>query len=188
MNSPGLVALSLTKTIKAYPAVGWVRGNTIASAETLTEINQLRKANDVLRAKLDDATPNADLDLAHLDEAFSFTVQPSGGQESQLFQLTWQEIFLLIAINLLHGPRIEYSIGHDVATKLLSGLPDQRFAAVFVKDLETMRFQFEAQGLVTLDYRDPDIDYDDPYVLWQITTRGENLLKSSRTVKTQKNS
>jgi len=45
---PRLVALSLTKTIKMYPAIGWVRANKIASDELLIEINQLRKENQKL--------------------------------------------------------------------------------------------------------------------------------------------
>lgn len=37
----GLVAFSLTKTIKTYPAIGWVRANNIASESILAEINDL---------------------------------------------------------------------------------------------------------------------------------------------------
>src|SRR5438105_7666351 len=40
---PGMVALSLSKTIKTYPAVGWVRGSSIANEELLIETNELRK-------------------------------------------------------------------------------------------------------------------------------------------------
>lgn len=50
---PGLVALSLQKTIKTYPAVGWVRANSLASPELLTELNELRKQNDELRARIE---------------------------------------------------------------------------------------------------------------------------------------
>lgn len=42
-RSPGLVALSLNKTIKAYPAVGWVRADKVSSEATLHELNELRK-------------------------------------------------------------------------------------------------------------------------------------------------
>jgi len=39
----GMVAISLMQTIKTYPQVGWVRSNMATSAETLQEINELRK-------------------------------------------------------------------------------------------------------------------------------------------------
>jgi hypothetical protein len=37
------VAISLPKTIKTFPAVGWVRANRVGSIETLSELNELRK-------------------------------------------------------------------------------------------------------------------------------------------------
>jgi hypothetical protein len=45
---PGLVALSLSKTISLYPAVGWVRANTVAKTELLQEPFERRKANQLL--------------------------------------------------------------------------------------------------------------------------------------------
>jgi hypothetical protein len=47
---PGLVALSLGNTIKVHPAVAWVRGNQVASADVLNELNQLRQRNIELEA------------------------------------------------------------------------------------------------------------------------------------------
>jgi hypothetical protein len=49
---PGLVALSLIKTIKTYPAIGWVRANHIANIDALRELNQLRKLNAELEKKM----------------------------------------------------------------------------------------------------------------------------------------
>jgi hypothetical protein len=49
---PGLVALSLSKTIKMYPAVGWVRANTVANTSLLEELNTLRKRNEELHSEL----------------------------------------------------------------------------------------------------------------------------------------
>lgn len=46
---PGLVALSLLKTIKTYPAVGWVRADNADTTELLRQINELRQENDTLR-------------------------------------------------------------------------------------------------------------------------------------------
>lgn len=48
----GILSNSLSKTIKLFPAVGWVRANQVASVEILEEINQLRKEKEVLEAKI----------------------------------------------------------------------------------------------------------------------------------------
>lgn len=52
---PGLVALSLSKTIKTYPAIGWVRANAIGSAEILSEMKELRKENTKLKSDYENA-------------------------------------------------------------------------------------------------------------------------------------
>ncbi|WP_224244329.1 DUF4062 domain-containing protein [Hyalangium gracile] len=49
---PGLVALSLSMTMKLYPAIGWVRANAVASSEVLADLNELRKRNKDLEEQL----------------------------------------------------------------------------------------------------------------------------------------
>tara|TARA_Y100001933_G_scaffold265277_1_gene339524 strand:- start:43446 stop:44519 length:1074 start_codon:yes stop_codon:yes gene_type:complete len=46
---PGLVSLSINKTIKTYPAIGWIRSNAATTQQTLLEINELRKENIELK-------------------------------------------------------------------------------------------------------------------------------------------
>lgn len=43
------VALGMAKAMKKFPAVGWVRANSVASEEILREINILRKENEELK-------------------------------------------------------------------------------------------------------------------------------------------
>ena len=71
----GKVAVSLTKTIKTYPAVGWVRGNTPTNEETLQEINELRKELDELRKyKYEKEKSGSEIEnIASLDEKISLT-------------------------------------------------------------------------------------------------------------------
>jgi hypothetical protein len=55
---PGIVALSLSKTIKMFPAIGWVRADKVSSEELLIEINELRKQNAELIKSLSEIEPN----------------------------------------------------------------------------------------------------------------------------------
>lgn len=48
---PGLVALSLAKTIRIYPAVGWIRADHAVSPEMMKEVSELRKENENLRKR-----------------------------------------------------------------------------------------------------------------------------------------
>lgn len=48
---PGIVALSLQKTIKMYPSVGWIRAN-FAPENLYKELHDLRKKNEILENEL----------------------------------------------------------------------------------------------------------------------------------------
>lgn len=48
----GIVAVSLNKTIKMFPAIGWVRGDKVANESLLLEANQLRMENETLQSQL----------------------------------------------------------------------------------------------------------------------------------------
>jgi hypothetical protein len=40
------VAVSLNRAIELHPAVGWVRADTVANVEALSELNEARKEID----------------------------------------------------------------------------------------------------------------------------------------------
>lgn len=49
----GMVALSLSKTIKTYPAIGWVRANLVPSEDTSSEILKLKTYINELESKIE---------------------------------------------------------------------------------------------------------------------------------------
>ncbi|TRW91368.1 DUF4062 domain-containing protein [Candidatus Methylobacter oryzae] len=55
---PGIVALSLPKTIKMFPAIGWVRADKVSNEELLVEINELRKQNAEFSKALSEVEPS----------------------------------------------------------------------------------------------------------------------------------
>ena len=104
------VALSLPKTIKTYPGVGWVRGDTAASSEILAQVNNLRDENALLRDKILKIEENS----AHMIDELAngkdvFTIRCSifavgHNREGELqYELTWDEIFSIVGPKIL-GP------------------------------------------------------------------------------------
>jgi hypothetical protein len=122
---PGMVALNLSKAIRLFPAVGWVRANTAANETVLSEINELRKRNEQLQQALAEVAPPAAVEgLAGLDEEFVMSGQYHDTRFSKFrdweTKTTWREIFAYIAPYLVRYPKEE-----DVKKVLTSALFDE---------------------------------------------------------------
>lgn len=104
---PGLVSLSLSKTIKTYPAIGWVRTNEAISQELLSEINALRRENSELKSSVQDyetkSEQNPIPNLATPDEKYKVIGRSGPGFERKKWEadMTWSEIFRSIAPYLM---------------------------------------------------------------------------------------
>ncbi|MCW3604391.1 hypothetical protein, partial [Burkholderia cenocepacia] len=103
---PGLVALSLSKTIKTYPAVGWVRADSIASTSALAGMVELQAENRRLKEALDAANKSHSFhNIAELDDLFVLagTYKNKSGDYSHDWSvpLTWRRIFALLAPSLM---------------------------------------------------------------------------------------
>lgn len=183
---PGIVALSLSKTIKTYPARGWIRADRIASEAVLSELNEVRKLNEglsrELRALKTTAKPEIQ-DLAGLDE----TIQLSGSHSNEgrrgnwIATMTWRQIFAAISPYLIQLPGAAKvkDILEEVAFKAagrLGGDPildDQVF--------QTISVQLKALGLVDIKYLQNTAGGMGLY--WYSTPPGEHLMLELRTVK-----
>ena len=99
---PGPVALSLSKTIKTYPAVGWIRADKAGNTELLSDINELRKRNEELEQQLSRSLQSATVtvpNLAPLEDSvtiFGYT-SPLSGRLRWEYETTWRELFAMIA-------------------------------------------------------------------------------------------
>src|ERR1700733_9442063 len=110
---PGLVSLSLNKTIKMFPAVGWVRANKTASEELWSEINQLRKESSELQKQLTEVNSRPDIEnLATLEDQmllFGTYWQTSYLRRSSwTVTISWSDIFTLISAYMDRNPSDEY--------------------------------------------------------------------------------
>jgi hypothetical protein len=179
---PGLVALSLIKTIKSHPSVGWVRANQVGSAQLLSELNELRKRNQELEKIVAQISPGAaggvPEDLAGLDESLEVrgTYTPSGRIQEVAWthSLTWGHIFALIAPELLAG-RMEHLVEDSINELIFKRIPlNGRWGSIEKEIFQTIKIQFLALGLVKIESG-----------RWSLTSKGQMTMMQLRSVRSK---
>lgn len=185
---PGLVALSLSKTIKMFPAIGWVRASAVSNEELLGELNELRKENGALKAELTkyQQSPTYTVEgLAGLDESFNIkgTFFNDYGKRDWSAKLTWREIFTIISPYLAKNPNQDYVkeilksaiIKRDNLSNRSNFLDDQ--------DFQTIAIQLKALGLIKTTYTKTIKGGMDMF--WYFTPEGERLMVQMRAISSQ---
>jgi hypothetical protein len=184
---PGSVALSLSKTIKTYPAVGWVRASAVASEDILSQLNELRQDNERLKkvaATPAPLPPPAVPDLAGLDYPFELhgTSSSRDGQRRWSCKLTWRQIFGYLSPYLESHPNealvkihLTKSIEHHNSG--LTGWGHE----VNDQDFQTVRIQLRALGLVEAEYK--KANNGTMSIFWWLTSQGDRLMVQLRAIR-----
>lgn len=183
---PGLVALSLSKTIKTFPATGWVRASAISNEDLLGELNELRKENSQLRVELDKFQQPASYNvegLAGFDEKFTVhgTYYTDHGKREWSSELTWRGMFAIISPYLSQNPSQDYVkeilkkaiIERDRLSTRSNSLNDQ--------DFQTIAVQLKAFGLINTRYT--KTTKGGMAMFWSFTPEGERLMVQLRAVR-----
>lgn len=188
---PGEVSLSLNKTMKMFPAIGWVRADSTASPELLAEINELRKENDSLKTQLTESNASSTLipsdELANFDSkimlkgeyclyAMSMQHKTSYGNWSN--ETTWEELFGTISPFLVDSP-FETSVSEFIASHYSrTDTNDYNISSLLVETqvLFTIRIQFVALNLIT-------VKNDQNVSKWELTDTGTKKMLESRVVR-----
>jgi hypothetical protein len=187
--------VSVQSVIKRHPAVGWVRGNQVASTEILTELNELRKANAHLQHRINELRKaNAHLqhkiselearplvkDLAGLDDAFRVTVPVSEPHEYRVrtveIRPTWRSLFSEIAPYLIaSSPQNQ---AKSLLERALHSLCPRKTPVFTLEDqtFQTIKVHLMALGLVETSLLG-DVEH------WNLTPNGKKLLFQLRAVK-----
>ncbi|MBP1036161.1 DUF4062 domain-containing protein [Serratia fonticola] len=180
---PGLVALSMTKTIKTYPAVGWVRANKITNEMALSELNELRKRNEELLAKVDELENKSCFsppeDIASFDSIFK--VNYHGGffdpyqadlGEYLSIHLKWSKLFSVISPFVVGGANDNdvVKVLEDYINKVQPNCFDE--INVDIHDIKTIYIQFKLLGLLDRDSES-----------WKLSPEGNNRMMLVRVVK-----
>jgi len=184
---PGLTLSSLTRTIRTYPAIGWVRGDSAADPQLYKELSELRKENQELKQAVAQSEPVgliqgiAGLDEAVVIEGIAYYHDQRGSRIKFNWRTntTWGEIFGLIAPDLL-APKTDDTVSHWLAPKLAakSDKSDYKLfeSAISSTGFQTIRIQFKALGLVLLRASGSNI-------IWELTAAGEQQLLNIRIVR-----
>ena len=189
---PGLVALSLSKTIKTYPAVGWVRADQASNIQLLNELNELRKKKEELEGELSELrkTQKIDIpDLASLDEKITTFGEYSSYDQfsrstkyySWKLEITWRDLFALISPYLLDHPN-DTLVKNQLATVLFDKTDKGSHSARLDDQIyQTIKIQLQALGLVKVQYL--KTTGGGMGLFWSLTQPGSALMMSLRTVK-----
>jgi len=185
---PGIVALSLSKTIKTYPARGWVRADKVATETLFEELNEVRKQNADLVAELKRnqglAIPKLE-NLASLDESIELSGNYWRDRKSGYSwtaKMTWRQIFAAICPYLLQQPnsqRVKDIL--EAAAFEVSGFTGTS-PALDDQDFQTVSLQLRALDLVNIQYLQTTAG--GMALFWSATPAGEQLTLELRTVKT----
>lgn len=183
---PGIVALSLSKTIKTYPARGWVRADKVQSADLLVELNEVRKQNELLSKEIASrqVEPQPSIEgLAALDDVIEIrgTHREHNRSYSWNAKMTWRAIFSAIC---------PYLIQHPAASTVKNLLEKTAFetsgnsgysATLNDQDFQTVSVQLKALGLVKIDYLKTTAG--GMGLFWSATPAGDALTLELRAVR-----
>ena len=186
---PGIVALSLTTTIKRYPAIGWVRGNISASNELLGEVNELRKKNQELVISL--AASNAKqarpviANMAGLDAKIKLSgnYQPQPGGKTYVWErdVTFGKIFAFISPELIEHP-IEVKVQGTLARAVFYDEGTRpNYVHLDEQSIQTVRIQLQALGLINANYS--PTTKGGRALFWSLTEQGNAKMLDLRVIR-----
>ncbi|HYV90492.1 MAG TPA: DUF4062 domain-containing protein [Chitinophagales bacterium] len=185
---PGLVALSLSKTIKTYPAIGWIRANTIINPEVLQELNDQRKINEDLREKLEKAsTIEEDNDylknLAGLEDEFTVQGAHSYSKNPKWeTKIKWGELFSLISPYLIEHP-VDDVVRKKLSNDIHQTIKDISGTHPYIdsQNFQTIKLHLQAIGLINLDFT--KTSQGGMALFWSLTPKGTQLMMENRSIK-----
>ena len=180
---PGLVSLSLSKTIKTYPALGWIRASKTTQEEMLNEINELRKENEKQRQIIEqyrEAEQSSIENISGLTETFEIfwnyrdvTTQPQTVKRYSLV-LSWHELFEMIGALLLRFPP-QNTVTDEITVRLAKRMPLGRgHYEILSRSMHLIRLKLTSLGLITVDHTHDQNGQEAIY--WKLTPKGEAVI------------
>lgn len=192
---PGLVAISLQKTMKTYPATGWVRANFLPSQEILNELNNVRKDNEKLKNELQKIEEIERIninDLAGLEDTIEIKgtrkIRATSGVSSVSrdwkLTISWRNIFGVLSPYLLSNPN--ETLTKSYLNRALFDMANEKGYSPDLDDqnFQTIKIQLSALKLINVQYLQTT---QGGYALfWSLTPKGQALMMELRTIRKNK--
>lgn len=187
----GAVAVSLQKTIKTYPAPGWVRATGSSPQELLAELNDLRKQKEALHTELSELRSEFHLDSTGLASGADpvslsgwFKYGYNKARSKWSIDTTWDRIIYHLGPHLYQScadSKVQRELAKAfVRVDLNKGAYD---AKVSDDTYYSIRAQLESLGLVTV--KPANTVGGSVNLFWQLTERGKRKLLSLRVIEVE---
>jgi hypothetical protein len=192
----GKIALTIPKTIKLFPATGWVRADKVSSNELLIELNELKNTNAELNNKIETlseySNPNTN-ELASLDDFINIAgtypiVDPDkpfstkAKQNDFSINLCINKIFRKLAPKLERGlyekgclECIDECINQEVKINFKSCNEGLTQSIKYDKDI-LIRFKYHFISLGLISAASAKSTGGDYFIYWNLTNVGRKIL------------
>lgn len=198
----GIVALSLTKTIKMHPAVGWVRSDLVPKTDLSKEILKLQTYIHELENKIDQlkSKPEGLENLSQGHDTFEIKLKFSAKDSEYKntnhdlkLNISWNSLFSYISPMLIeecsqatidsHLPNVIRAIGHPSLSKYLSEnkLSYETDFSLYKNHFNMILVQLRALKLINLSNKKHLAS--DNNVYWTLTPYGDQLMTELNAIK-----
>ncbi len=191
-----VVSRSMIKLIKQFPAIGWVKADSIADDNSIKEILKLRKENDDLKNQirvnqiqapagsesLSQGTDNVIIQLK-----FDAQKSPSKIVKSSISATTnWNNLFSAVS-PYLTNECTEYIMKNTIVNSIKNGMTDKlkelkqekeyksyRRFDISDTEFQKIKIQFKALGLIRQSTKSHSLKDTDNY--WTLTEYGDHIM------------
>lgn len=168
---------------------GWVRSDQLPDiAPLLSQLKTLSSENAKLKTELQNAPVShiEDFELAGLEDSVSLniTFNPTmylKDRRTVSFNLTWAEVFSLIAPKLISSQTDAYM--KDYIGSQILGAKDKEFnsQSIAEQDFQTIKIQLKALNLISIEYS--KTISGGAALFWKLNSLGEKTMLKLRTIK-----
>lgn len=169
---PGIVALSLPKTIKMFPAIGWVRADKVSNEELLFEINELRKQNAELSKALAEIEPSIFTGSEEKDFAYIYSkinrledievvIEPKKTNPAEVVGVVTERysLNLLSLIPFISSSDMHEYRWHQISEMILTGIYSNRTKdeskKILLSEIKYLAGELKTYGFLTTNYIPP---------------------------------
>ncbi|WP_166167481.1 DUF4062 domain-containing protein [Acinetobacter sp. SA01] len=198
----GMVALSLSKTIKTYPAIGWVRANLVPSEDTSSEILKLKTYINELESKIEQlkSKPEGLENLSQGNDTFQIRLRFSAKNTDAIYEqhdinlsISWNKVFKYLSPMLLDEstqqqiendlPNIIRACGGKQFDEYLSdhGLTADKSFSLYKNEFNMIMVQLRALKLIQLSNKKHAPS--DTNIYWTLTPYGDQLMLELNSIK-----